>query len=359
MNCKPCAVLAFAALLLGGCSQANASPNRPAASTIPTHYAETIGNTIFDLSPEIPDGFDVTAIPKVEIKTIQSSDREMAFNTYAVGKTITKQEFTPATDDPDSTAGQYSYRFQDGGNLCAGGTTSSYYSAFGYYYSHLLYDLERSTQPAAFPFATIADAEQAVTDAIHNFGYEGEFAFQSIPLDFETAKTLDTKIKNRAAEGEIDKNSYNPNWTADDNAYILYGTQKIGGLPVFYDPYFSAQIAALDPPFNHTIQAISTARGLESLHMTCLFDYTETKDRIPILPFEDIAQAVSQKLNRQDCAEPYQVYRAKLFYGVHIPAVCTTLDAFPMWYFEVNDPQNTKHPLVVLINAATGVDIAI
>lgn len=345
---------ALCSLTLTSCSTETSvqSSNKPAAGElVPAHYEQSDQNVIFNLTPEVPSGIDVTSIPIIEIEGLQFSDIDTARATFADGKTVINQIIGPANQYHPA---EYSYVFDDATQLSSGGSTTTFSTENGRQYGTLLSRLPPDLSKATLSFATPEDLFQAVSTAVNACGYSSDISFDYITLPAEQAQALEYHI---TPDGQIDQNSYKSSWTEEDNAYIIYGAQQIAGLPVYCEMYLLGQSMAQDIPYNAPIQAVYTTRGLEWLYVMAQYHYHITDETVSLLPFETAAQVVSQKLNNVLAAAPYEVYRAKLFLLVHMDAA-QDYSADPVWYFEVATPED-EDALIVLVDAVTGIEIPI
>ena len=343
----------FCTVALGACGRAPAvhGTGDVSAELVPAHYTETVENVTFDLAPEVAAGIDVSAILKAKIKGLHSNDADAAYAAFAEGKTVSEQSINPANQYRTE---ERHYRFADGSALNAGGNSASFSTANSDYYTSLLDKISADLPKNALPFATPEETMQAARDAVRSFGYDSDIAFDYVTLTAAQAQTME---EHTDKSGNIDMDAYKSAWMEEDDAYILYGTLVIGGLPVFAEMNLLGQIMALDIPYNAPVHAVYTSRGPEWFYVMTQYDYELSGETVTLLPFQTAAHAVSDKLNGVLSPAPYEVYRAKLFLMVHMDAA-QSYSADPIWYFEVRDPQD-EDPLVVLVDAVNGSEVPI
>jgi hypothetical protein len=357
MKYKPSLILIPCVSLLGACSPKSDKPIKTLSANelVPEHYTETQENVIFDLTPEVPNHIDITAIPKIKVLSQQSSNLPLALCSFASNKNVEKKVFIPGHSQdevywlPDS----YEYRFDDDSYLYAGGFNATFDSGYGAYYAQMFDKLSWTQNPVPLPFASIETALKKITYAIDSFAYGTDVSLQCIPLPASKAQEFE-----QAMPVDSNKNFYKTNWTEEDDAYIFCGTQQICGLPIYDEMRLIGQVMAIDDPLNAPIHGVYTTRGVEWISMSFQYAYIQSDEEFSILPFQDIAQVISKKLNYILSDKPYRVYRAKLYYMVRLGTELSYLSE-PIWYFEVDDPQNNKRPLIVLVSAVTGKEIPV
>ena len=125
--------------------------------------------------------------------------------------------------------------------------------------------------------------------------------------------------------------------TSEDEAYFIYAYQENTGIPVFHELMSVAKQMSDDSPDNAPVQAIYSARGLESLTIDYIYNFKNEQNTVALKPFVN-----------------YEVTRAKLYEHVYTGEDQKYAEE-PIWYFEVME--NGSNKTVMLVNAETGKEI--
>ena len=109
-----------------------------------------------------------------------------------------------------------------------------------------------------------------------------------------------------------------------------------------------------DSPDNAPVQAIYSARGLESLTIDYIYNFKNEQNTVTLKPFDEIASVVEEKYDNILNDVNYEVTRAKLYERVYTGEDQKYAEE-PIWYFEVME--NGSNKTVMLVNAETGKEI--
>lgn len=315
---------------------------------VPKKYTESREQIRFDFEPEMPDG--IRGISECNVKKM-SANADKAMEIFGEGKTIT------ATDTlfADETGFQrLIYDFADGSTLSAG-TVFSYVSEnFSYYsrvgvpsYSEDLHSEEE------LDFMSKAECVAYLQNILSETG------FSSAELDFVcysvSADQLQRHEEEAVSTGFIAGDKAKGTWTAEDDAYVIYGSQKWKEIPVFNEIMSMHQTFALETLDNSPIMAIISSRGVEYFMCNYIYQFENTEQRLQLKPFEEIVQVVADKFNNLLSDSTYLADKARLY-----EMVCLNTDqqytAKPIWYFEVG-PEDSESRTVTLVDAVTGKEI--
>ena len=186
---------------------------------------------------------------------------------------------------------------------------------------------------------------------MNELGYDTEnLSFQAIPLSVDAMKKLrDQELNN----GLLEKGKTNEP-TSEDEAYFIYAYQENTGIPVFHELMSVAKQMSDDSPDNAPVQAIYSARGLESLTIDYIYNFKNEQNTVALKPFDEIASVVEEKYDNILNDVNYEVTRAKLYEHVYTGEDQKYAEE-PIWYFEVME--NGSNKTVMLVNAETGKEI--
>lgn len=183
-------------------------------------------------------------------------------------------------------------------------------------------------------------------------GYQtNEFEFFSYPLNSDAMDQLE---KSYLKQELIEKKDKKSKWTKEDDAYVVYAYQKHQDLPIFHEFMSIGHQFAYDSPDNAPVQAIYSTRGLESLSVNSVYVFTNSKDRVCLRNFEEIATVVQEKYNNLLNDSNYVVTRAKLYEIIQRDQNQNYI-VQPVWYFEILE--NHKKKVVTLVQAKTAKEI--
>lgn len=186
---------------------------------------------------------------------------------------------------------------------------------------------------------------------MNELGYDTEnLSFQAILLSVDAMKKLrDQELNN----GLLEKGKTNEP-TSEDEAYFIYAYQENTGIPVFHELMSVAKQMSDDSPDNAPVQAIYSARGLESLTIDYIYNFKNEQNTVALKPFDEIASVVEEKYDNILNDVNYEVTRAKLYEHVYTGEDQKYAEE-PIWYFEVME--NGSNKTVMLVNAETGKEI--
>ena len=309
------------------------------------------GKVAFHCKIEAPDPSIKTA-RKLRVAGECYGDAESILSKYVEGKTVLDEYKEPAHNGiPD----QVYYTMEDESYIsvgyhfsCSSGM-SKYYSYIGVANSENQEEYSNSGQVS---FASPEDAIQAVEREMADVGFSSfEFQFQAYPLNHEAME----KMEERYIEEELMiEEKRKDAWTQEDDAYVVYGYQANGGLPIFHQWMTVNKAWAYDNVDNAVVTAIYSSRGIELLVMGSVYSLEDMGEELSLKEFDEIAGIVEEKFENILNDAHYAVDRAKLFQMVRLDEN-QELISEPIWYFEVVEDGNSKS--ITLVNAVTGKEI--
>lgn len=304
------------------------------------------GKVKFNCTLEVPESLNGRTIQKTSVEGVHSYDNAKAYSLFAEGKEVSEKY----TDDDNTDYGYY--LFSDGTNLGLE-NTFSWGSATGSLYAYL--GIGQSDHIDLFSGGEISiDKDLCIAEIKKNIaelGYNTEtLSFQVIPFSADALKSL---RKQELSNGLLEEGKTNEP-TSDDEAYFVYAYQENTGIPVFHELMSVAIQMADDSPDNAPVQAIYSARGLESLSIDYIYDFKNEQDTVVLKPFDEIASIVEEKYENILNDATYDITRAKLYERVYTGKDQEYAEE-PIWYFEVIENDNNK--TVMLVNAETGKEI--
>lgn len=313
-----------------------------------TYNAESeSGKVKFNCTLELPENMNTRTIQKTTVEGVHSYDKDKAYSLLAEGKEISNKE------QYDGDNGEIiSYTFSDGAslyldyNITWTSATSSLYAYLGVQQSDYI-DLFSSDSVSLDKDKYISEIKKDMNE----LGYDTEnLSFQAIPLSVDAMKKLrDQELNN----GLLEKGKTNEP-TSEDETYFIYAYQENTGIPVFHELMSVAKQMSDDSPDNAPVQAIYSARGLESLTIDYIYNFKNEQNTVTLKPFDEIASVVEEKYDNILNDVNYEVTRAKLYERVYTGEDQKYAEE-PIWYFEVME--NGSNKTVMLVNAETGKEI--
>lgn len=353
MNRKTKRILAV--VLLCGCFfgtfiSAQAEENKNDGIKIPQSYEEVSGNVTFKLQPELPESFDSSAVPVGASVEPAYADPDKALELFGHDSVVKELHQNP-TSHPDHD--DYSYIFGEGsGNVLTVATATVHYSTKVFQYYTGFWDAEADdlSNQTELEFSDIATCLDDVVQRLETIGLSTDVQCAGFTMEAERLDALESHFD---PLGEVESESFKDEWTGEDSAYVLYGRQMYGGLPVLCDTALIGRALALDDWNAASLLALYTERGIEYFTATSFYEFGESKEYARLKPFEDIVAVVDKKLNNVLSQEPYLVYRAKLYQLVRKNEK-QEYEMGPAWYFEYTVEGNEEYRSVVLVDGVTG-----
>lgn len=112
-----------------------------------------------------------------------------------------------------------------------------------------------------------------------------KISFQAIPLCRCNEKLRDQELNN----GLLEKGKTNEP-TSEDEAYFIYAYQENTGIPVFHELMSVAKQMSDHSPDNAPVQAIYSARGLESLTIDYIYNFKNEQNTVALKPLMRLHQ---------------------------------------------------------------------
>ncbi|MDO4274811.1 MAG: hypothetical protein Q4D16_14175 [Eubacteriales bacterium] len=323
------------------------------AGSFPEKYEKISdsGKVTFNCKLEMPENMNANSIKAVTAEGLYQCDREKAWTMFGEGKEVIEEQNTSA--DKARAQTDY-YRFPDeeslsiGAGVFYGSTNFRYYSYIGAMNS----DNMAAFEGQGVTFKKGEECLEEVKKTIKELGYHVEdFDFKFYPLNYQVMKNLEEEY---VKEELLPEDKRKETWSQDDDAYFIYAYQENEGVPIFHEMMSIARQMAYDTPDNAPIQVIYSARGIEYLNISGVYNLKNTEELLPLKSFEEIGAVVEEKFENVLNDANYEVTRAKFYERVSLNEEQRYI-AEPIWYFEVIENDISKS--VTLVNANTGKEI--
>ncbi len=347
--------------IFAGCSRSGAVSDKQEAEEnvsmgeeyhFPEKYEKTSdsGKVKFNCQLEIPENMKQT-MPVAAAKGLYCCDREKAWSLFGEGKEVKEK---PEIATEEGRAPFDYYLFADGENLgidegiSYGSSNSQYYLNIGVQDS----DHQADFEAGEVSFQSGEECVVEIKKIMEELGYPSEdFLFGFYPLNDQTMKNLEDMC---VQGGYLEEDQRKEGWSQEDDAYFLYAYQQKEGIPIFHELMSIARSMAYDTPDNAPVQAVYSARGMEFLNISNVYEFDTEEEQITLKPFDEIAAVIEEKFDNILNDSGYEVTRAKFYERVCLNEA-QKYETEPIWYFEVKDDHAGKS--VTLINAETGKEI--
>ncbi len=330
--------------------------------TFPAHYENTIGNVKFrmdiivdtDLTEEAP----VTA--KAQMKTVDAGRAfDLLFSNHTTYETYEYEE-----------KDEYGKKVKTGTYVSPEETTLSYgplssqmtymrrtlmpyiRSAFILDDEDARYNADLYSKEKQLSFMDREDALQFVRDTLMKINMEFEFEYTGYALDYAN---MQLQEYHEDIDGNIDPVRYKENWSVSDEGYYFCINEIYRGLPLYhvYHEIFS-DVKDVNAP----VQALVSQNGIEYLNIEKVFDISEEKAVIQLLPIDAIAETVANKYTQILGSSIYEMTSAELYYYVDLSSGVGIYDVKPVWIVKgIEESGEKRQAIQVIIDAQTSKEI--
>lgn len=213
-------------------------------------------------------------------------------------------------------------------------------------YNRDVYPLEGDLE-----FASRKEVYQNITTELENLGIPMKSAeierCYSLPY-----QTLAEQEKQNLEIGNLEQEDIKGAWSREDDAYYFYIWQKEQGLPIYPDGY----IEWIDPEnVRGGIRCCYNKDGMVSLNVAYWMECKQEKEKLSLLPLEDIMKAVEEKYGQVINDSMMTLKTCRLF-EAPIPRDDNNYEVVPVWICEIQNDENTV-PVYLPINAVTGQEV--
>lgn len=201
-------------------------------------------------------------------------------------------------------------------------------------------------------FKTRDEAFQEIADTLAKVNMEFEYDYTGYALSHSI---LQSQEYHTDIDGNIDLAQFKAQWSSADEGYYFCIGQKYRDLPLYHVYYeiFSDVVDANTP-----VQAFVSADGIEFLQIEKIFDVSEEKTGVQLLPIDAIAAIVADKYNQILGDSKYEISEAELCYYVDLSSGMGVYDVKPVWIVKgVEKTGQDEHYIQVIVDAQTAKEI--
>lgn len=330
----------------------------PVEVSFPEHYENAIENVRFDM--DITVDADLTEASPVTAKArMKKVDAGKAFDllfsgndTYEIYEYEEKDEYgkevkTGTYVTPEETT--LSYGPLSSQMTYMKRTLMPYIrSAFVLDEEDERYNADLYSREEQLAFMDREAAFQIVSDALAKIDMESEYDYTGYALDYAG---MQSREYHEDMDGNIDRARYKETWSAADEGYYFCIGETYRGLPLYH---VYAEIFPDVTDANAPVQAFVSQNGIEYLEIEKVFDISEEKAGITLLPIDAVARAAADKCARMSGNSTYEMTNAELYYYVDLSSGMGTYDVRPVWIIKgIEEAGETQRPVQVVIDAQT------
>lgn len=326
--------------------------NQTDGITFSDHYKKKYGSIKADFDVEVPADLNVES-KKVDVLSRSYIDEDIAYELYVKGKNIIETHvIEPSKYAIKSTI----YLMENEEDVSTG--NDFFYSSGDYtYYSESDATDEEWTELYGkhdVAFETGEKCIEKVKEYIEELGCRADdFEFSCYPLSHID---LESREEEKIADGFLKSEQKKNQWSEDDDAYFIYGYQKAGQLPIIHETMMMGYQFIKDTADMAPIQAIYSARGLESLHITAFYLMEESERTLELASLDQIVDTVIQKYSYLLTDSEFVISRGKLCQMVRKNNQ-QGYETQPVWYFEITE--NNAKVSYMLLNAETAEEVSL
>lgn len=310
------------------------APNRKIE--FPKKYETTIGKVNFNCKVEVPEKFNATEYYQWRPDDAESPKIDTLLEGPLKNKELSDREYDReiVRDMPE---GEKWLAYKDYSTVHTGkGFLSYHLSGAEYYYS--VYDfLDQYDQENCQEKLSFSTPEQAISDVrelLNQMGYSYDVELYSAAVTGEMLKIWE---KQRESDGLMEHSEKKPEWGEEDDAYIVYGYQRLQGLDVCNEMHLLGGELSRMNVLNASIHAVITKEGVISMDVYNMYDFSEKKDPCEFAAFDQIAAVAGDKYNEILEEASYDISLARLCMLVQYNQE-QEREAIPVWYLEGMKP---------------------
>lgn len=217
------------------------------------------------------------------------------------------------------------------------------------------YNAHKYSTEKNFSFATQEEAFKNIKNTMLSVGLDIGNNYKAYALDYETMKEEEYAIDEY---GKVNKSLYKPSWTESDNCYYFIIRPTINNIPCYYKT--SSNTSPVMQDYLAPLHIIYTKDGIQYINLTSLFTHDDTKEKVTLAPFDEIAEVVAKPYTNMLGDNKYKVTKAELVYKVDTSVTSEKYPANLIWVFkteEMNDKSEAINVVETLVDAVTGKEL--
>lgn len=214
------------------------------------------------------------------------------------------------------------------------------------------YNADLYSKEAQLSFMSREDALGMVRDILTKINVEFEYDYTGYALDHVN---LQSQEYHEDMDGNIDRAQYKKQWAVSDEGYYFCINQRYRGLPLYH---VYCEIFSDVKDANAPVQAFVSTNGIEYLDVEKVFELSEEKTGISLLPIDAIAKTVADKYTQILGNSEYEMTNAELYYYVDLLSGMGIYDVKPVWIIKGMEKSGEKRQIIqVIIDAQTAKEI--
>ncbi|GFI23864.1 hypothetical protein IMSAGC011_02654 [Lachnospiraceae bacterium] len=202
---------------------------------------------------------------------------------------------------------------------------------------------------------TFMDREEAfrtVSDVLTKINTKFEYDYTGYALDYAT---MQSQEYHEDIDGNIDNAQYKEKWSVSDEGYYFCINEIYRGLPLYH---VYCEIFSDIKDANAPVQAFVSQNGIEYLDIEKVFDISEEKIGVQLLPIDAIVETAANKYTQILGSSTYEMTNAELYYYVDLSSGMGVYDVKPVWIMKgIEESGEKQQAIQVIIDAQTAKEI--
>lgn len=206
------------------------------------------------------------------------------------------------------------------------------------------------------PFATREEAFKNISSTMASVGFDIGTNYKAYALDHETLKKEEFAMD---IDGSDDLDSHKASWSKEDDCYYFFIRPTFNDIPCLYQ-FTKGKVSKFKlQDLMAPIQVIYTKAGIQFFYIDGIFSMTSAGEKVPLVPFDTIAERVAKIYSNILGGSTYKVTKATLVYRID---TTKTTDSFPVslaWALNIEESGNNLYEsnTEMLVDAVTGKEI--
>ncbi len=214
------------------------------------------------------------------------------------------------------------------------------------------YNADLYSKEKQLTFMDREKALQIVSNALTKMNVTFEYDYTGYALDYAT---MQSQEYHEDIDGNIDNAGYKEKWSVSDEGYYFCINEIYRGLPICH---VYCEIFTDIKDANAPVQAFVSQNGIEYLDIEKIFDISEEKTGVQLLPIDAIAETVANKYAQILGSSTYEMTNAELYYYIDLSSGMGVYDVKPVWIIKGMEESGEKQQAIqVIIDAQTAKEI--
>lgn len=217
------------------------------------------------------------------------------------------------------------------------------------------YNQDKFSTDSELSFQSRAENKKVVFKMLKELGIDAQYAdiVATYSMDLPT---LIAQQKERVQAGDIEQDEVNPTWNESDEGYLYFVEQNFQGIPVYKNKELEGNASLGEERVPMEIYASSS--GIQYFSMGYWYKFERGKERLTLVPFDEIMKTINMKYEKAMLDEPLVVKKCELVAYPFETGENKYL-IIPVWICQImiqgkSAEENFGQAIYLPINAVTG-----